>query len=198
MGLAQNIAEFVTQLIEGSIKEINISVSGKLCGLDCSPLEIAILKGVIGARLEDVNYVNAPIIAKQRGIEVKTTKINNEKDEIEIAVTTSKETAVIKGSLLAKDIKRIVKINNYTTSIEPKAHMLIVPHINKPNMVALVAGILGGDEINISGMQVAQSIDNPELSVMIINCDSEVHEETLEKINKIEGINIAKYIGLEI
>jgi len=198
MGLAQNIAEFATQLIEGSIKEINISVSGKLNELDCSPLEIAILKGVIGARLVDVNYVNAPIIAKQRGIEVKTSKVNNNKDEIEITVVTSQNTAVIKGSLLAKDIKRIVQINNYTTSIEPKKNMLLVPHINKPNMVALVAGVLGADNINISGMQVAQSTDNPESSVMIINCDTEVKEETLAKINGIEGVNQAKYIGLEI
>ena len=198
MGLAQNIAEFASQLIEDSIKEINISVSGKLAELDCSPLEIAILKGVIGAKLVDVNYVNAPIIAKQRGIEVKTSKINNNKDEIEVSIKTSQKTAVIKGSLLAKDIKRIVQINNYTTSIEPKEHMLLVPHINKPNMVALVAGVLGSDKINISGMQVAQSVDNPELSVMIINCDSEVKEDTLSKINAVEGVNQAKYIGLEI
>ena len=198
MGLAQNIAEFASQLIEGSIKEINISVSGKLVELDCSPLEIAILKGVIGAKLEDVNYVNAPIIAKQRGIEVKTSKINNNTDEIEVTITTSQKTAVIKGALLAKDVKRIVQINNYTTSIEPKAHMLLVPHINKPNMIALVAGVLGADNVNISGMQVAQSVDNPELSVMIINCDSEVSEETLDKINKVDGVNKAKYIGLEI
>ena len=74
--------------------------------------------------------------------------------------------------------------------------MLLVPHTNKPNMVAKVASVLGADEINISGMQVAQSIDNTDKSIMIINTDSEVQAETLEKIVTIDGVDKAKYIGL--
>lgn len=198
MPLAQNIAEFASCLNKGAIKEIQIEAGGKLSTLDTSPIEIAVLKGVLSANLVDINYVNAPIIAKQRGIDVKTSKINSEVDSIEIKLVSQDKETVVKGALLAKNIKRIVQINNYITSIEPKKHMLIVPHINKPNMVAKVASVLGTDEINISGMQVAQSIDNPNDSIMIINCDTEISEETLGKINNLEGVIGAKYIGIEV
>ena len=198
MPLAQNIAEFASCLNKGAIKEIHIEAGGKLSTVDTSPIEIAVLKGVLSANLVDINYVNAPIIAKQRGIDVKTSKINSETDSIEVKLISQDKETVIKGALLAKNIKRIVQINDYITSIEPKKHMLVVPHVNKPNMVASVATVLGVDEINISGMQVAQSTINSSDSVMIINCDSEISEATLDKINAIEGINGAKYVGIEV
>ena len=74
--------------------------------------------------------------------------------------------------------------------------MLLVPHINKPNMVAQVASVIGADNINISGMQVAQNIEKSEKSIMIINVDSVVEESTLNKISKIEGVDRAAYISL--
>ena len=196
MDLAQNIAQIASQISNGAIKEVSIIAGGKLSNLDISPLEIAILKGVLSANMVGINYVNAPVIAKQRGIEVKTSKTNDNENSIEVNIKTSEKIVKVKGALLAKDIKRIIQINNYITSIEPKKHMLLVPHINKPNMVAKVAGILGCDDINISGMQVAQSTDIPEKSIMIINTDSEVNAETLDKIMATDGIDKAKYIGL--
>ena len=196
MDLAQNIAQIASQISNGAIKEVSIIAGGKLSNLDISPLEIAILKGVLSTNMVGINYVNAPVIAKQRGIEVKTSKTNDNENSIEVNIKTSEKIVKVKGALLAKDIKRIIQINNYITSIEPKKHMLLVPHINKPNMVAKVAGILGCDNINISGMQVAQSTDIPEKSIMIINTDSEVNAETLDKIMATDGIDKAKYIGL--
>ena len=196
MGLAENIAKIASQLAKGGIKNINIEVSGKLSTLDVSPLEIAILKGVLSANMEDINYVNAPVIAQNRGIEVKTSKTTGKEDSILIKIVSNDEETVVKGALIAKDIKRIVQLNNYITSIEPQENMLLVPHINKLNMVAQVATVLGADNINISGMQVAQNIKKDEKSIMIINIDSPVEESTLEKIDKIDGVDNAAYISL--
>ncbi|MBR2069548.1 MAG: phosphoglycerate dehydrogenase [Candidatus Gastranaerophilales bacterium] len=195
MGLAENIAQVASQISKGAIKELNITVSGKLSQLDVSPLEIAILKGILSANLEDVNYVNAPIIAKQRGIEVKTSKTNDNENSIMVCIATSTDTTVVKGELVAKTIKRITKINEYHTSIEPKEHMLLVPHVNKVGMVAKVANVLGEDDINISGMQVAQGKDDK--SIMIISIDSKATQATLDKINKINDILGASYINIK-
>ena len=79
MELAENIAKMASQLSKGAIKELDVSVGGKLSTLDVSPLEIAILKGILSANIDGVNYVNAPVIAKQRGVDVKTTKTNEVK-----------------------------------------------------------------------------------------------------------------------
>ena len=74
--------------------------------------------------------------------------------------------------------------------------MLFVPHINKPNMVAQVASVLGADMINISGMQVAQSMDDKNKSIMIISVDSIVEQTTLDKIAQTDGVDKAKFISL--
>ncbi len=198
MELAENIAQIATQLSEreGAVKEINISVGGKLSELDISPLEIAILKGVLSSNILGVNYVNAPIIAKQRGIEIKTSKTNDIHDVIEVKIKTSYSEALVKGILIAKGVKRIIQLNDYITSIEPKKHMLLVPHINKPNMVALTAGVLGADNVNISGMQVVEHPNKSEKSIMIISVDSMVELKTLEKIVRIDGVDEARYITI--
>lgn len=195
MTLAENIAQMASQLASGAIKELDISVSGKLSTLDVSPLEIAILKGVLSPNLVDVNYVNAPIIAQQRGIEIKTSKTNDASDSICLTVVTADGTTTVKGALIAKGIKRIIQLNEYVVAIEPKNHMLLVPHTNKPNMVALVAGVLGADNVNISGMQVVAGEKSE--SIMIINIDSKVEQTTLDKISKIDGVVSAKYINVE-
>ena len=197
MSLAEDVAQIASQLANGAIKEVDISVGGKLSGLDISPLEVAILKGVIGANMVDVNYVNAPIVAKQRGIEIKTSKTNDAKNTICVKIETSENTTIVKGELITKGIKRITRINDYFASIEPKEYMLFVPHINKPNMVAQVASVLGADMINISGMQVAQNNTDKNKNVMVINVDSLVEKATLEKIAKIDGVDKAKFISLE-
>ena len=194
MGLAENIAQIASQISTGAIKELNISVGGKLSELDVSPLEIAILKGILSATLDDINYVNAPIVAKQRGIEVKTSKTNASENSITVKIVSSKEETVVKGELVAKMFKRITQINEYHTSIEPKMHMLLVPHINKVGMVAKVANVLGQDNVNISGMQVAQG--NDDKSIMIINVDSKVEQPTLDKINEAQDILGASYISI--
>lgn len=197
MGLAENVAQVASQLADGAIKSLDISVSGKLSELDISPLEIAILKGVLSANMVGINYVNAPIIAKQREIEFKSSKTNDEGNTICVKIATSNGCSIVKGALIAKGIKRIIQLNNYNTSIEPKENMLLIPHINKPNMVALAATIIGSDNINISGMQVAQSSDDKNKSIMIINTDTAVEQATLDKIVKIDGVDKAKFISLK-
>ncbi len=196
MPLAENIASIASQISKGAIKEINIITSGELNEKDSSPLEIAILKGVMQANMVGINYVNAPIIAKQRGIEVKTSKSNTNENAITIKLLTNEEETILKGSLIAKDIKRITKINDYTTSIEPKEFMLLVPHINKPNMVAQVASVLGNDNINISSMQVNQNTSKTEKSIMIIGIDTKAQQTTLDKISQIIGVDEAICISL--
>ena len=92
---------------------------------------------------------------------------------------------------------RIVKINGYNTSIEPEKHMLVVPHENKPAMVAKVATVLGDKNINITRMNVAQNrSEDDNISVMIINTGNAVDDSTLKEIDQIDGVKHASYIKL--
>ena len=82
-------------------------------------------------------------------------------------------------------------------SIEAEEHMLIVPHENKPAMVAKVAAVIGENNININRMQVAQkSSKKDNVSIMIITIDNDVDNSVMDKINSIDGIQNAQYIKL--
>ena len=200
MPIAEAIAKIASQTLEGNLRGIEIEVKGTLANLDVSPLEVAILKGVLSANLVDVNFVNAPLIAKQRGINVTVKKSEQSTDyisSIAVKLLSDKGEVEAAGALIAQGIQRIVRLNGYMTSIEPDKYMLLVPHKNKPNMVGQVASVLGQDNLNISKMQVSQKHDkNDNISLMIINTDDIVENSTLEKIAAIDGVEGSKFISL--
>ena len=200
MSLAENLGELVVQLSKGNLKDINITVSGILSELNISPLEVAVQKGIFSSSVEGVNYVNAPLIAKKRGINIITSK--SQKDctfigSISVTVTTDSGENTVTGALIAKNMPRIVRINDYNMSIEAEKHMLFVPHENKPAMVAKVAAVIGENNININRMQVAQKSNQKDnVSIMIITIDNDVNDKTMETINNINGVQNAQYIKL--
>lgn len=201
MGIAENTGELAVQLSAGAVKAIEITADGDLADVDIQPLEVAVLKGVLSSRLEGVNYVNAPVIAKKRGIDIISTRSkvkSNFAGRITVKLITDKETNIIAGALVTKDIPRIVKINEYEASIRPEKHVLIVPHTNKPSMIAQVAKVIGEKGINIGSMNVVQKNDKHEESIMIINIDSVVDDETLIAIEKIDGVHNPKYVKLTV
>ena len=202
MQIAENSGELAVQLTNGVIKTIEITADGDLADLDIQPLEVAVLKGVLSSRLEGVNYVNAPVIAKKRGIDIISSRSKsncNFAGQLTIKLITDKETTTVAGALITKDIPRIVKINDYATSIRPEKHMLIVPHVNRPSMIAKVAKVIGENNINIGSMNVVQKNDKHETeSIMVINVDSTVGDDTLDLISKIDGVHNPKYVNLTV
>ena len=200
MSIAENIAQMAAQISKGNLKNVEIEVKGTLADLDVSPLEVAILKGVLSNKgalssiLVGVNYVNAPLIAKGRGIDVTVKKSQQSTDyigSITVKLNCDKESAEVSGAMIAEHIK-------------PEKFMLLVPHVNKPGMIAQVATVLGTDNVNISRMQVVQKSfkkgapKTDEKSMMIINTDNEVNKETLDKIAKIDGIYEAEFVKLNV
>ncbi len=200
MQIAENAGELAMQISGGIVKTIEITVQGSLASLDIQPLEVAVLKGVLSSILEGVNYVNAPFLAKKRGIDIISTRSNtkcNFAGLLTVKLITDKDSTVVAGALVAKDIPRIVKINDYETSIRPQKHMLLVPHVNRPSMIAQVAKVIGENNINIGSMNVVQKNDKHETeSIMVINIDTGVNDNTLGEINQIEGVHNSKYVNL--
>ena len=200
MQIAENSGELAEQLTSGVIKSIEITAFGNLADKDIQPLEVAVLKGALSAGLEGVNYVNAPVIAKNRGVKIVSTRSNSECNFaglITVKLDTDKESVTVSGSLVAKDIPIIVRIDEYETSIRPEKHMLIIPHTNKPSMIAKVAKVIGEAGVNIESMNVVQKNDKHETeSIMVINIDNPVDEKTLADIEGIDGVHNPKYVRL--
>ncbi|EKE04494.1 MAG: hypothetical protein ACD_20C00057G0007 [uncultured bacterium] len=201
MNLAENLGKLVRQVSKGAVKKVKITTRGDLAQLDASPLKVAILKGILSYTLEGVNYVNAPIIAKSNDIEVvdsKSEKSGNYVGLITVKLTTDTETHVVCGAMIAERTPRIVQIDDYNTSIALADHILMVPHHDKPGMIAKVATILGNNSVNISMMQVARKDETigGSTSIMIINTDDTVKDELLTEIKQVDGVYDALYINL--
>ncbi|KLI40828.1 phosphoglycerate dehydrogenase [Brachyspira hyodysenteriae] len=199
MKISENAGEMIMQTANGKIKSLEITAQGDLINLDIQPLEVAILKGALSYMFQDVNYVNAPYLAKQRGIEVKTIKSEAPStftSILKVKLTTDKDTSSVSVSLIAKNIARIVKFNDYDVIIKPQPHILIVPHINQPAMIAKVATVLSGDGINIGSMSVSENIKGSSTSIMAINVDRVIGNDVITKISNIEGVQDPKYVRL--
>ncbi|MEI0604971.1 phosphoglycerate dehydrogenase [Brachyspira alvinipulli] len=199
MKIAENAGEMIMQLANGKIKSLEITAQGDLINLDIQPLEVAILKGALSYMFQDVNYVNAPYLAKQRGIEVKTIKSEAPSTFtgiLKVKLITDKDATSVSVSLIAKNIARIVKLNDYDVIIKPQPHILVVPHINQPAMVAKVATVLSSDSINIGSMSVSENIKGSNMSIMAINVDRVIGNDVITKISNIDGVHDPKYVRL--
>ena len=193
MKIAENAGEMIMQVANGKIKSLEITAQGDLINLDIQPLEVA------SYMFQDVNYVNAPYLAKQRGIEVKTIKSEAPSTFtgiLKVKLTTDKDVTSVSVSLIAKNIARIVKLNDYDVIIKPQPHILVVPHINQPAMIAKVATVLSGDGINIGSMSVSENIKGSNMSMMAINVDRVIGNDVITKISNIDGVSDPKYVRL--
>ena len=201
MPLAENLGALVGQIAKGAITAVKIAARGTLSSLDISPLKVAILKGLLSQSLDNVNYVNAPIYAKNRGIDISETKSEQTCSYLgllSVKVVTEEGEWVVSGALGADGASRIVKINDYDVNIEPDEHILLTPHVNKPGMVAAVATVLGNKGININMMQVARKGKEAKgESLMIMNTDVSVDDKALKEIKKIDGILSASFVSLK-
>jgi len=201
MPLAENLGSLVGQIAKGAVTAVKIAARGTLSTLDVSPLKVAILKGLLSQSLDNVNYVNALVYAKNRGIDISETKSEQTCSYLgllSVKVVTEEGEYVVSGALGADGNSRVVKINDYDVNIEPDEHILLTPHVNKPGMVAAVATVLGNKGININMMQVARKgKEQAGESLMIMNTDISVDDDALNEIKKVDGIINALFVSLK-
>ena len=127
--------------------------------LSIAPLTIAVLKGLLTPIMEaPVNYVNAPIVAKERGIEVKEVKSTDAGDFtslIRVRVEAGKRSHLVAGTLYHKKEPRVVEIDQFKVEMVPEGHMLLIHNIDRPGVIGMVGKVLGDNSINIVRMQCA-------------------------------------------
>ena len=192
LNLAEKMGRFIGQVVKDSFSEVEISYKGEIAEVDPSPLSTIILKGILESINPEgnVNFVNAPLIAKEKNIAVKSTrseKVHDYANEIEIVVSAKKGKTSIRGTLFASVGERIINVDGFTLSAIPQGILLIFAHQDKPGIIGKVGNILGESKVNIAGMQVGREKIGGK-AIMLINVDSTINADTLDKISKIDGI----------
>jgi D-3-phosphoglycerate dehydrogenase len=197
--LAEKLGKMIAQMVEGQVKSIKILYGGEIANREVGPLTNAVLKGFLRPILQDaVNAVNAPIVAKERGIKVVESKLSEEEDFanlITACVYTDKGEHTAAGTLFGRKDPRIVKIDGYRVDAIPSEYMLLVFHTDRPGIIGRVGMLLGQENINIAGMQVGREQVGGD-AIMVMEIDSHVPEEILEQIAQFDGVKTIKQINL--
>jgi D-3-phosphoglycerate dehydrogenase len=197
--LAEKMASLAAQTTEGRPERISIRYSGELASIETGPITRSVLVGLLRPVMgESVNLVNAPVMAKSRGVEVVDSKSADGTDYaslLSITVKTDKGENEIAGTLFGTKDMRVVKMGGFPMDLVPEGYMLVAPHSDKPGIIGRVGTILGTRSINIASMYVGRKTVG-ENAIMVLNVDSQIPADVLEEITAIEGIDSAKQVQL--
>jgi D-3-phosphoglycerate dehydrogenase len=198
--LAEILGNMVAQLAGGRIERLNISLQGELANNDSQPLIVGALKGLLSQALrERVNYVNASIEAKERGIRVIETRDASVRDysggslHIEAEGVSGKHS--VTGALLGDGEIRITNLDEFPINVPPSEYMLFTLHRDMPGIIGKIGSLLGSYNVNIASMQVGRKIVRGE-AVMVLSLDDPLPEGILGEVTKIEGIRDAYTVKL--
>lgn len=198
--LAEKLGSFIGQIIvEGKISELKIEYQGEIIEHNTSPLTIAILKGFFTSLLGDpmINFVNASIIAQERGIkivEAKCSKIEDFANLTTISLKIDDKEKTVSGALISQK-PRIISIDKFNIDAIPEGHLLILYQTDEPGIIGKVGTILGRERINIGWMQLSR-ISSGGQAMSIWNVDDKVPQDILNEIEGIKEILSAKSVKL--
>ena len=197
--LAERMGRFQAQLLDGGLKSVTVEYVGEVSQLGLAPITVAVLKGLLSPILEDViNFVNAPIVAKERGIEVKEVKSSDAGDFtslIRIKVEAGQKTHTLAGTLFHRQEPRIVEINQFQVEVVSEGQMILIDNVDRPGVIGMVGQILGQHDVNIARMQCSR-VERGESALLIIGLDCPLSPSVLDLLKKEKDILSVRMVNL--
>ena len=190
MKLAEELGSFVGQLTRTGLKSVTIDYEGAVAELNIRPLTAIVLKGLLGQLMDSVNMVNAPVIARQRDIDVTETTHERARDYqtlIRLTVETESTTRSVCGTLFGGDKPRVVEVNGIPLEAELGEHMLYVTNKDKPGFIGNLGRTLGEAGINIATFGLGRKEAGGD-AVALVNTDGLVDDATLKKVRSLPDV----------
>ncbi|MDO2935966.1 phosphoglycerate dehydrogenase [Paeniglutamicibacter sulfureus] len=200
--LMEKLGRIFNALTVGSLTSIDVVVAGEIASLDVKALELSALKGVFMDVVSDqVSYVNAPVLAEQRGVATRlvTTPDSPEyRNLLTVAGASTEGTQLsVAGTLTGpKQIEKLVGINGYEIEIPIIDHMIVLRYADRPGVIGTLGNVLGEQGVNIAGMQVARKEERGE-AVAVLAIDSALPAGVLDIVRAAIGATVAREINLE-
>jgi len=194
MTLAEQIGGFAGQLTEHGLKRIMVEYEGAVAELNTKPLTAVVLEGLLSPLMSSVNMVNAPVIAKERNIQVTEVKHDREGDYhtlIKLTVETEKQTRTVTGTLFANQAPRIVEVNGVRLEAEVEPNMLYVINDDKPGFIGALGSLLGYNGVNIATFALGRKIEGEE-AVCLVSVDQPVQDIVLDQVAALAHVRQAK------
>ena len=195
--LGIKLGRFQGQLCPGKIDQIEVEYSGDAATLDVAPITVAVLKGLLESASEQVNMVNAPVIARERGIRVIESKSSRPSD-FASAITTRVSGCLerlVAGAVFHGGQPRIVRIDDFMLEAIPEGPTLLLLNHDRPGVVGHVGTVLGEEGCNISRMQLALVRERGE-ACMLVNIDREPSAAVMERLRSLPHMISAQLVDL--
>jgi D-3-phosphoglycerate dehydrogenase len=199
INLSEKLGLFAAQIFEGGVTEMTIEYRGEASEINTDPVTIAAIKGFLTPILEEtVNFVNAPVIAKERGIEVKETKSTDAGDYqsmVAIRLKAKDKESYVSGTLFSKKDPRIIGINNFKVEIVPDGELLFMYNNDKPGVIGNIGTLLSQNNINIARMHFGRETMGGR-AISVVTIDTPVTPQIIEEIKRLPNILSVKQITL--
>lgn len=197
--LVERMGSLQTQLSDSAILEVHLNYFGMVANYDVTPLTTATLKGLLTPILKDeVNYVNASLIAAEREIRVVESKTKTSDDFsslIKLTVKTSEGERIVSGTIFGNKFPRIVRINDFHLEAIPEGHNLFILNVDRPGVIGKITSTLGKHKVNISRMAVGEEKEKKQ-NVIFLATNVTVNDEVLEIMQDLEDVFSVRRIEL--
>ena len=196
IALAEKLGAFAGQLTETALKKIEVIYEGEVASLNTRPLTSSAVAGVLKPMLSEVNIVNAPVLAKERGISISET-FNDDADNFDsiicLRITTEKQERTVSGTVVG-GTPRIIEIKGVEMEASFYPHMLFTTNEDKPGYIGAVGQTLGEAGLNIATFNLGRSAPG-EQAIALVAVDTPVTEAVLEKVRALPHVQQAKALA---
>lgn len=193
--LGEKLGAFHGQMVESPLKELKVEFLGEVGKLNTAPIMISVLKGTLQYQTEEVNLVNARMMADERGIKVTEAKAARTEDYaslVRVTAVTEKGEYSVSGTVFGAN-PRIVRIDSYDVEADLAGNILMLRNQDVPGVVGRIGTFLGEKGINIAGLQLGRR-EAGGTAVSLISVDGPVPDPVLAQIGKLPNVTAAKYL----
>ena len=197
MALAEELGSLVGQLTTSAVARISIHTEGAAAELNAKPIVAAVLAGFLRVQSDAVNMVNAPFLAKERGLEVrevKTEKAGDYHTLIRVSVKTDSGERSVAGTLFGNAQPRLVELMGIKVEAELAGNMMYIVNEDAPGFIGRIGTLLGENGINIGTFNLGRRETGGE-AVLLLSVDSPVANTVLEAARKLPGVKTVKALA---
>jgi D-3-phosphoglycerate dehydrogenase len=198
--LGEKLGALQAQIVSGAPLEVVIEYAGDVATYDVKPLTLSVLRGLLTRVLDShvVNYVNAPAIARERGIKVveaTTSQTKGFSNLVTVTVNTAQGTTAVAGAIFGQRVIRLVRINAFFLDADPEGYILMLHNRDVPGVVGSVGTLLGEAKINIARLELGRERIGG-MAISLIHVDEPIPDTVMEQLRQRPNIIGAQLIHL--
>jgi len=196
-GLCEALGTLLYQLADRPGSVLRVEYRGEIADYDTRLLDVSAQKGLLAPMVfEPLNYVNTPLLARERGLHLETSRVPESADYTSLVVLRGEGDNVVSGTLVGpRHQPRLVEAMGFDMDIVPEKHMLFIRNEDVPGMIGKLGTILGEHGINIGNMAVGRGKPGSR-AAMAVTVDEPVPEEVLKALLETPGFNEARAVTL--